>query len=162
MLEYNMKDMAERYHKELVIAEVSMGFTMEDYAAFEKLAPSERKGMATRQELVDRIEFPMTKEGQRDFMKELFRRLKQVPEHLARGFFYWEPAWIPVPGNSWEEQSKLWEQFGSGWASSYAGGYDPQDAGAWFGGCAWENQALFEVDGTPAWTLSLPNILRGE
>ena len=42
------------------------------------------------------------------------------------------------------------------------GGYDPQDAGAWFGGCAWENQALFEVDGMPAWTLSLPNILRGK
>ena len=122
--------MAERYHKELVIAEVSMGFTMEDYAAFEKLAPSERKGMATRQELVDRIEFPMTKEGQRDFMKELFRRLKQVPEHLARGFFYWEPAWIPVEGSGWATKSSL----------AYI--EDPGPCGN-----EWANQALFDYEG---------------
>ena len=130
MLEYNMKDMAERYHKELIIAEVSMGFTMEDYAAYERLAPSERKGMATRQELVDRIEFPMTKEGQRDFMKELFRRLKQVPEHLARGFFYWEPAWIPVEGSGWATKSSL----------AYI--EDPGPCGN-----EWANQALFDYEG---------------
>lgn len=130
MLEYNMKDIAERYHKELIIAEVSMGFTMEDYAAYERLAPSERKGMATRQELVDRIEFPMTKEGQRDFMKELFRRLKQVPEHLARGFFYWEPAWIPVEGSGWATKSSL----------AYI--EDPGPCGN-----EWANQALFDYEG---------------
>ena len=46
-LQKNMNDLAVRYGKELVIVEVSMGFTMEDYVAYEKLAPDERKGYAT-------------------------------------------------------------------------------------------------------------------
>ena len=43
-LETNMRDMADRYGKKIVIAEVSMGFTMEDYAEYEKLGPDDRKG----------------------------------------------------------------------------------------------------------------------
>ena len=37
MLTNNMNDIAERYGKELIIAEVSMGYTMEDYKDYEKL-----------------------------------------------------------------------------------------------------------------------------
>jgi len=73
------------------------------------------------------------------------------------GVFYWEPGWIPVPVSSdslspekaWEERSLLWEKFGSGWASSYAGSYDPDDAGVWYGGSACDNQALFDAAGHP-------------
>ena len=36
-LQNNMNDLAVRYGKELVIAEVSMGFTMEDYKEYEQL-----------------------------------------------------------------------------------------------------------------------------
>ncbi len=50
-----MNDIAVRYGKELMVAEVSMGFTMEDYAAYEKLAPQERKGMATKPELAAKV-----------------------------------------------------------------------------------------------------------
>lgn len=42
----------------------------------------------------------------------------------------------------------MWERDGSGWASSFAGEYDPDDAGKWYGGSAWDNQALFSFDGT--------------
>ena len=69
-LEHNMDDIALRYGKELVVAEVSMGFTMEDYASYEKLGPSQRKGMATKPELVKKIDYPMTKQGQAEFMKD--------------------------------------------------------------------------------------------
>ena len=65
------------------------------------------------------------------------------------GVCYWEPAWIPVPGASKKERSKLWENYGSGWASSYAAGYDPNDAGNYYGGSAWDNQALFDFEGHP-------------
>ena len=41
----------------------------------------------------------------------------------------------------------LWEKHGSGWATSYASDYDPDDAGKWYGGCAVENQALFDENG---------------
>ena len=57
-LEDNMNDIAVRYGKELIIAEVSMGHTMEDYKDYEKLEDHERKGYATRQELVEKIEYP--------------------------------------------------------------------------------------------------------
>ena len=130
MLENNMKDIAVRYGKELIIAEVSMGYTMEDYASYEKLAPSERIGMATRQELVEKIEYPMTKEGQKAFMEDLFGRLALVPEEKGRGYFYWEPAWIPVPGSGWATESSL----------AYIESKGPC-------GNEWANQALFDYEG---------------
>lgn len=126
----NMNDMAERYHKDLIIAEVSMGYTMEDYKAYEKLSDSERKGYATKPSLVEKIEFPMTKEGQADFMRTLLARLETVAEHRARGFFWWEPAWIPVPGSGWATPASL----------KYM--KDPGPCGN-----EWANQALFDYDG---------------
>ena len=50
-----MNDIAVRYGKDLIIAEVSMGFTMDDYKDYEKLSDSERKGYATKPELVAKI-----------------------------------------------------------------------------------------------------------
>lgn len=130
MLIDNMKDIAKRYKKDLIIAEVSMGYTMEDYASYEKLSKEERKGMATRQELVDKIEYPMTKEGQSRFMKTLLERLEEIPEGHGKGFFYWEPAWIPVPGSGWAAESSL----------QYI-----EDKGPC--GNEWANQALFDYQG---------------
>ncbi|EOT26685.1 hypothetical protein C805_00787 [Eubacterium sp. 14-2] len=131
-LEHNMHDIALRYNKELVVAEVSMGHTMEDYAAFEKLKPSERKGMATKPELVEKIDYPMTKQGQADFMEDFMNRVVNVPKGLGRGFFYWEPAWIPVPGSGWATEASL----------SYM--KDPGPCGN-----EWANQALFDYEGRP-------------
>ena len=75
----------------------------------------------------------------------------------ALGWCYWEPAWLPVPGDTFEEQSVLWETYGSGWASSYAASYDPDDAGLYYGGTSWDNQALFDFSGNPLATLNFPN-----
>lgn len=127
-LEYNMKDMAKRYQKEIIVAEVSMGFTMEDYAEYEKLAPEERKGMATSPELVKDLQYPMTKEGQAAFMEDVLGRIASVPGGC--GFFYWEPGWIPVPGCGWATDAAL----------AYTGESGP-------GGNEWANQALFDYEG---------------
>ena len=96
MLEYNMNDIAKCYGKDLIVAEVSMGYTMEDYKEYEKLSDEERKGYATRQELVEKIEYPMTVQGQYDFMEDFLNRISHIADNKGRGFFYWEPAWIPV------------------------------------------------------------------
>lgn len=127
-LEYNMKDMAERYHKEIIVAEVSMGFTMEDYAGYEKLSPELRKGMATRPELVEKLPYPMTPEGQSAFMQDIMGRIASV--NGGRGFYYWEPGWIPVPGCGWATAEAL----------AYTGEKGP-------GGNEWANQALFDYEG---------------
>lgn len=129
-LSNNMNDIAIRYGKELMLAEVAMGFTMEDYASYEKLAPEQRKGVATKPELVEKIEYPMTKEGQKAFLEDLFGRLKKVPDGKARGYFYWEAAWIPVAGSGWASEDGL----------SYIEEQGP-------GGNEWANQALFDYDG---------------
>ncbi len=129
-LEDNMNDVAARYKKDVVVAEVSMGYTMEDYAAYEKLGPQERKGYATRKELVEKIEYPMTKEGQADFMQDIMTRIANVKEGRGKGFYYWEPAWIPVPGSGWATPESL----------KYMN--DPGPCGN-----EWANQALFDYEG---------------
>ena len=127
-LSYNMKDMARRYGKKIVVAEVSMGFSTEDYRRYEGIDASELKGMATKEELTKSLEYPMTPMGQADFMKDVMRRIKEVPGGL--GFFYWEPGWIPVPGCGWATEAAL----------EYTGEKGP-------GGNEWANQALFDYEG---------------
>ncbi len=129
-LKNNMNDIAVRYNKDLIIAEVSMGFTMEDYAQYEKLSEGERKGMATKPEFLDKIEHPMTPEGQSLFMNDLFKVIDEVPDGHGKGFFYWEPAWIPVHGCEWATPEAL----------EYTGENGP-------GGNEWANQALFDYEG---------------
>ena len=63
------------------------------------------------------------------------------------GICYWEGAWITVGTDSPEENRELWEKNGSGWASSYAAVYDPEDAGKYYGGSAVDNQAFFDRKG---------------
>ncbi len=127
-LSFNMRDMAARYGKKIVVAEVSMGFTMEDYASYEKLGPQERKGYATKPELVKDLAFPMTPEGQASFMQDIMERIAEVDG--GSGFYYWEPGWIPVPGCGWATEAAL----------EYTGESGP-------GGNEWANQALFDYDG---------------
>lgn len=138
MLNDNMNDIAERYGKELIIAEVSMGYTMEDYKKYEQLPDEERKGYATRPALVEKIEYPMTKQGQHDFMQDFLHRISHIEDGLGRGFFWWEPAWIPVKGSGWATPASL----------AYMN--DPGPCGN-----EWANQALFDYDGNalPTWEL---------
>lgn len=138
MLNDNMNDIAERYGKDLVIAEVSMGYTMEDYKNYEKLSDEERKGYATRPALVEKIEYPMTKQGQYDFMEDFLNRISHIKGGKGKGFFYWEPAWIPVPSSGWATPASL----------KYMN--DPGPCGN-----EWANQALFDYDGNALPTLSL-------
>ena len=138
MLNDNMNDIAERYGKDLVIAEVSMGYTMEDYKNYEKLSDEERKGYATRPALVEKIEYPMTKQGQYDFMEDFLNRISHIKGGKGKGFFYWEPAWIPVPGSGWATPASL----------KYMNAPGPC-------GNEWANQALFDYDGNALPTLAL-------
>lgn len=129
-LRRNMDDIALRYHKDLIVAEVSTGFTLEDYQAWEKLPDGERKGMAANARLAAGVEYPMTPQGQCDFFRDLGAVIRQVPEERGKGFVCWEPAWLPVPGSQWATPPAL----------SYIREQGP-------GGNEWANQALFDYDG---------------
>lgn len=138
MLENNMNDMAIRYGKDLVVAEVSMGYTMEDYKEYEKLTDENRKGYATKPELVAQIEYPMTVQGQAEFMADFLHRISHIHDGKGKGFFYWEPAWIPLSGSGWATVASL----------EYM--KDPGPCGN-----EWANQALFDYKGNTLPALSV-------
>ncbi len=127
-LKANMLQLSSLYGKEMIIDEVSTGFSMEDYSHYEGLKAEERKGYATKEELVAKVPYPMTKEGQAAFMKDIMELIVSIKG--GRGFYYWEPAWIPVPG--------------CGWASDAALEYTKEKGP---GGNEWANQALFDYEG---------------
>lgn len=144
-LKNNMRDLALRYRKDMIVAEVSTGFTLEDYAAYEKLGPDQRKGMAAKRELARKVPYPMTPEGQSAFMRDIMELIRDVPENRGRGFVYWEPAWLPVPGSGWANDAAL----------AYTGEKGP-------GGNEWANQALFDYDGNALPALKTIRDFQGE
>lgn len=87
-------------------------------------------------------------QGQADEIAACIEAMTEFGE-MGLGVFYWEPAWIDVPGENWTEIEEKRETYGAGWASSVAGSYDPADAGQYWGGTACIPTALFTTDGYP-------------
>lgn len=129
-LEENLQMLANRYHKPMIVVETSCYHTLQDYASYEKLSPEERKGAPMREELKKNLVFPTTPEGQKGFLQEILNILDRVPDGLGQGFFWWEAAWIPVPGSGWAKQG--------GWEYVHEKGP---------GGNEWANQTLFDFAG---------------
>ena len=128
----------EMYGKDVMVMETSYAYTDQDTDHFPNTISAQSR--------VDNP-WPHTPEGQAEALRAVFDTVRAIPGGI--GVVYWEGAWIRVPGESREACAALWEEYGSGWASSYAGSYDPDDAGRWYGGCAVDNQALFSADGFP-------------
>ena len=101
---------------------------------------------------------PYTVQGQADQIRDVIQAVADM--HNGIGVFYWEGTWISVGGSSYQENAALWEKYGSGWASSFASEYDPKDAGQWYGGCAVDNQALFDKDGKALESLKIFTLVR--
>lgn len=108
-------------------------------------------------------EYAVSAQGQTNEIRDVCAAVADVGE-AGLGVFYWEPAWIPV--NVYQEDApdaasvlstnqESWEKNGSGWASSYAASYDPKDAGVYYGGSSWDNQALFDYEGHPLESLKV-------
>lgn len=90
--------------------------------------------------------YPYSVQGQATAIRDVVQAVHNVG---GIGVFYWEPAWIELPDTSWKERAQIWERYGTGWASSYAVEYDPNDAGLYYGGSACVKQALFDENGYP-------------
>ena len=139
----------ENYKKDVMVAETSYAYTLDDTDGHENTV---RVG---NNDSVADADQPFTEQGQATYLRNL---INAVNEAGGLGVYYWEPAWITVGDttgltgealqNKIAENKTKWEKDGSGWASSYAGEYDANDAGKWFGGSAVDNQALFYADGT--------------
>lgn len=136
----------ERYGKKAFLAETSYCYTTED---------GDGSGNSlTEKDLVDG--YPASPEGQATILHDICQYVNNVG---GIGMFYWEGAWIPV-GPASADNSAIWEQYGSGWASSYASDYDPEDAAVYYGGCSWDNQAFFDFEGRPLESINVFNYMK--
>ena len=140
----------DRSGKKVMVAETSWAYTVED---------TDGHGNSIGEQLTYDKPYPFTVQGQARELSDVIAALAGMGEN-ALGVFYWEPAWISVPGDTWEEKSALWEAHGSGWASSYSADYDPDDAGIYYGGSACDNQALFDAEGHPLESLKTFSYVR--
>ncbi|WP_159501418.1 glycosyl hydrolase 53 family protein [Microbacterium sp. 18062] len=132
-----LRQIADIYGKQVMVAETSWAYTLEDGDGHGNVIdlPSEA------------TQYPVSVQGQATAVRDVVQAVADVGA-AGIGVYYWEPAWLPVgPPEELEQNRLLWERDGSGWASSFAGEYDPHDAGRWYGGSAWDNQALFAHDG---------------
>ncbi|WP_309067242.1 glycosyl hydrolase 53 family protein [Microbacterium sp.] len=134
-----LSHIADTYGKKVIVAETSWAHTLADGDGHGNTI--DLPGEATA--------YPVSAQGQASAYRDVVQAVAAVGD-AGIGVYYWEPAWLPVgPPERLEANRLLWERDGSGWATSYAAEYDPDDAGQWYGGSAWDNQALFAFDGTP-------------
>ena len=146
-----LNDISATYGKKTAILETSYAYTPDD-TDFSGNTIGEGTGGITKN-------YPFTQQGQVNSLTDVVdTAVNKMTDCI--GVFYWEGTWISVGTNSWEENHALWEKYGSGWASSYAAVYDPDDAGKYYGGCAVDNQALFGPDGKPLESLKVFGLVR--
>ncbi len=144
-----LQNVADTYGKKVMVMETSYAYTPDD-TDFSGNTISDGSAVTKN--------YPYTVQGQANCFRDVVDAVSKIDSGI--GVVYWEGTWISVGSESWEENSALWEKYGSGWASSYAAGYDPNDAGKYYGGCAVDNQALFDPDGKPLESLRVFNLVR--
>ena len=138
-----LKDIKDTYGVETCIMETSYPYTTED---------TDGTGNSISGDGDILTEYSASVQGQAKMIRDV---MYYANEAGALGVFYWEPAWISVGKADKAANSPIWEEFGSGWASSYAGAYDPDDAGRYYGGSSWDNQAMFDATGHPLESLNV-------
>ena len=152
-LESVLSYIAETYEKDVMVAETSYAWTLDDGDGH-----SNTVSRGGNNDVEDCI-YPFTVAGQAAWVRDVVDTVNSIRTEGGTGIgvFYWEAAWIPV--NYYDPEAAdaekvlaankaAWEKYGSGWASSYSADYDPEDAGQWYGGSAIDNQAFFGFDGT--------------
>jgi arabinogalactan endo-1,4-beta-galactosidase len=145
-----LTQIAEKYGKKVMVLETSYAHTGADTDFFGNTIGD--GGAITK-------DYPFTVQGQANCIRSITDAVVNgTPAGI--GVVYWEGAWITVGGESWEENHALWEQYGSGWATSYARAYDPNDAGKYYGGSAVDNQAFFDPQGHPLESLKVFQLMR--
>lgn len=109
-LKANMNDISHRYGKDVAVFETAYAFTFSNADGYPNIFGPEQARAAG---------FPVSVQGQADAVRAVMEAVAQVPGGRGLGVFYWEPAWLGVPGAGWTRGA----------------------------GNAWENQAMFDFQG---------------
>jgi len=92
-LKSNMDKLVDRYKKEVVVAETSYAYTLEDGDNFANV-------FGAKEELAG--SYKSTVQGQATEVRDIMENVCRVKSHKGLGVFYWEPDWIPVKGTGWK------------------------------------------------------------
>ena len=138
----------ENYGKRVMVAETSYCYTLED-------GDGTGNSFADADDLVEG--YGATVQSQAAMIRDVCAAANEAG---VIGVIYWEGVWIPVGDADYDANFPIWEKYGSGWAASYAADYDPEDAGKYYGGCSWDNQAMFDFDGYPLASLKVFGYLK--
>ena len=141
-------EISQTYGKKVMVLETSWAWTLED---------GDFSGNTIAEGGFYDKPYPISVQGQVNEITDVIAAMKEIG---GIGVCYWEGAWVPAGGASREENACKWETFGSGWASSYAGEYDPDDAGKYYGGSACDNQTLFDFSGRALPSLAVFRLVR--
>ena len=140
-----LTEIANTYGKKVMVMETSYPYTDKD-TDFSGNTVGGSAGITK--------DYPFSVQGQANSIRNITDTVvNRTPAGI--GVCYWEGAWITVGTDSWEANHEKWQQYGSGWASSYAAVYDPNDAGKYYGGSAVDNQAFFDASGHPLESLKV-------
>jgi|GEM_PF-324767 len=151
------------YGKDVMVAETSYCYTFTDSDGHENTVTG-----TDDSDWGSNCLYEASVQGQANMVRDV---IATVSAAGGIGVFYWEPAWITVGDvsemdTSSEEYSAqvtankaIWEDKGSGWASSAAGEYD-SGAVDWYGGSAVDNEAFFAPDGTPHASCEIWNLVK--
>lgn len=143
---------------EVMVAETQYIYTNADYDGADNQAYEGKNNINVSQ-------WPVSVQGQANEIRDVINAVAQVGDCKGIGMFYWEPAWLGV-GNAYNEDGttnesvlnsnkQKWNEFGSGWASDYAGTYDAQAEKWGGGGTNNENASLFDFSGNPLASLNV-------
>ena len=152
-LKTQLNTVATTYGKYVMVAETSYVRTLEDGDGHDNTISSG-----------EGLPYEVSEQGQVTHIRNVIDAVKGVSDSKGIGVFWWEPAWIPVGNVAAAEDpetvkvsNKLkWEEFGSGWAASYAGDYD-SGAKQWYGGSAVDNESWFDFDGRALESINVYN-----
>lgn len=151
-----LKNVATTYNKKVMVAETSWAYTLDDGDGHDNTVRVGNNDDTS-------IGYRFSVQGQADEISSVIQAVANVGD-AGIGVMYWEPAWLPVQVYDKDAENAAevlannqakWEEHGSGWASSFAAEYDPNDAGKWYGGSAVDNQALFDFTGKPLASLNV-------
>ena len=144
-----IKAIADKYGVKVMVAETRAPYTADDGDGSNSPTPAE---------------YAVSPQGQAIEYAEVAKAVHDIGD-AGIGLFYWENAWIPVRNISQltgaerdaaiEENKRIWDECGSGWASSYAQDYDPNAANGGYGGPDMNNKAMFDFDGKPLESLNV-------
>ena len=151
----NLQEIAQKYHKQVMVAETSYPYTLNDVDGFENTVNEKNNSSE------DVLYYPVTVNGQAQQFRTMANSISSITfsdgKKAGWGAFYWEGAWnglVDVNGMSDEEKAEalkyeetLWDKCGCGWASKYAAEYDKQAPTEESGGAVIENQSFFDGEG---------------